>query len=128
MASQAGSRRHSRRGVDYPLESMLRCMHRNTYVIYLDSISPQTAESLNRRLEVLPYYLGALEINERSPQHRVLYLCSLLPLCRICGKTVSIFREGFEGEDLDRLLVERCERAGFTEVRYEVLNDIDFID
>jgi hypothetical protein len=112
----------------FPLECMLRCMRRNTYVIYLDSISSQIAESLSRRLEALPHYLGALEINERSPEHRVLYLCSLLPLCRVTGKTVSIFREGFEGEDLDRLLVERCERAGFTEVRYEVFNDIDFID
>jgi hypothetical protein len=98
----------------FPLESMLRCMRRNTYVIYLDSISP--------------YYLGALEINERSPEHRVLYMCSLHPLCRITEKTVSIFYEGFEGEDLDRLLVERCEQAGFNEVRYEVFNIIDFID
>lgn len=112
----------------FPPESMLRCMHRNTYVIYLDSISSQIAVSLSRRLEVLPYYLGALEINERSPEHRILYLCSLLPLCRITEETVSIFREGFEGEDLDQLLVERCEQAGFTEVRYEVFNDIDFID
>jgi hypothetical protein len=112
----------------FPLESMLGCMHRNTYVIYLDSISSQIAESLSRRLEVLPCYLGALEINESSLEHRVLYLCSLLPLCRVTGKMVSIFREGFEGEDLDRLLVERCKRAGFTEIRYEVFNDIDFID
>jgi len=112
----------------FPLESMLRCMHRNTYVIYLDSISSRIAESLSRRLEVLPYYLGALEINERSPEHCILYLGSLLPLCRITERTVSIFCEGFEGEDLDGLLVERFELAGFTEVRYEVFNDIDFID
>lgn len=112
----------------FPLENMLQCLHRNTYVIYLDNISSQIAESLNRRIGVLPYYLGALEINESSPEHRMLYLCSLLPLCRVTEKTVSIFREGFEGEDLDCLLVERCERAGFTEVRYEVFDDIDFID
>lgn len=112
----------------FPLASMLRCLRRNTYVIYLDSISSQIAVSLSRRLEGLPYYLGALEINESSPEHRVLYLCSLLPLCRVTGKTASIFREGSEGEDLDLLLVERCERAGFTEVRYEIFNDIDFID
>ena len=54
----------------------------------------------------------------------MLYLCSLLPLCRITERTVSIFREGFEGEDLDRLLVERCELAGFTEVRYEIFRSV----
>lgn len=72
----------------FPLENMLQCLHRNTYVIYLDSISSQIAENLSLRLGVLPYYLGALEINESSPEHRVLYLCSLLPLRRVTEKTV----------------------------------------
>lgn len=112
----------------FPLNNMLRCFHRNTYVIYLDSFSSLIAESLSRRLEVLPYYLGAVEINESSPEHSVLYLCSLHPLCRITDKTVSIFRQGFDGEDLDQSLVERCQEAGFIDVRYEVFNNIDFID
>lgn len=112
----------------FPLDSMLRCIHRNIYVIYLDSISSQTAEGLHRKLEVLPYYFGALEINESSPEHRVLYPGSLLPLCRITDMTVSIFREGYEGEDLDLLLAERCRQSGFTNVRYEVFNEIVFTE
>jgi hypothetical protein len=112
----------------FPLESMLRCMRRNIYVLYLDSISSQIADRLNRGLECLPYYLGALEVEERSPAHRVLYPGSLLPLCRISGTTVSIFCEGFEGEDLDRVLVERLRRAGFTAIRYEVFSGIIFTD
>lgn len=112
----------------FPLDSVLRCIRRNIYVIYLDSISPHLAECLDRRLEGLPYYLGALEVDETSPEHRALYPGSLLPMCRIIGKAVSIFREGFEGEDLDLELVERCRRAGFTDVNYEVYSEIVFID
>lgn len=112
----------------FPLENALRCLHRNVYAIYLDTVSQQTAGRLGRMLEGLPCYLGAFEVDDRSPEHRVLYEGSLLPLCRITGKKVSLFREGFEGEDLDMVRVEQCERAGFTDVSYEVYNYIDFID
>jgi hypothetical protein len=111
-----------------PLENMLRCIHRNIFVIYLDTASPQTAGCLSRRLEGLPCYLGALEVDERFPEHRVLYMGSLLPLCRIAESKVSLFREGFEGEDLDMVRVEQCERAGFTDVSYEVFSEIVFTD
>jgi hypothetical protein len=112
----------------FPLENFLRCIHRNIYVIYLDSISSQIGDSLNRRLQALPYYLGALEVNESVPMHRALYHDSLLALCRITEMTISIFREGFEGEDIDHVLVERCRRAGFIDVRYEVFSEIVFTD
>jgi hypothetical protein len=112
----------------FSIESILRCIHRNIYVIYLDSISPQIADCLNQRFESLPYYLGALEVDERFPTHRVLYQGSLLPLCRITEKTVSIFYEGFEGEDIDQVLFEQCRGAGFTDVRYEVFSEIVFTD
>ncbi|HEV2800385.1 MAG TPA: hypothetical protein VGW12_07810 [Pyrinomonadaceae bacterium] len=107
----------------FPLESIGRCFHRNIYVIYLDGISTQTADRLNRRLETLPYYLGALEVDERFPTHRVLYRGSLIPLCRIDEATVSIFYEGFEGEDFDQSLVKRCKRAGFNNIRYEMFSE-----
>lgn len=38
----------------FPLENMLRCIHRNIYVIYLDTISPQTAGIFSRMLEGSP--------------------------------------------------------------------------
>ena len=96
------------RWAQFPFERILRCIHRNIYVIFLDSISPRIADSLARSLEPLPYYLGALEVDESFPVHRALYPDSLLPLCRITKTTVNIFLEGFKGEDLDRTLVERC--------------------
>jgi hypothetical protein len=112
----------------FPFERILWCIHRNVYVICLGSISPRIADSLDRSLKTLPYYLGALEVDESFPKHRALYLDSLLPLCRITETTVNIFREGFEGEDLDQVLMERLRQAGFTDIRYEVYNEIIFVD
>jgi hypothetical protein len=60
--------------------------------------------------------------------YRALYRDSLLPPCRITETTISIFREGFEGEDIDQVLVERCRRVGLTNVRYEVFSEIVFTD
>lgn len=114
--------------VRFPLANILQCVHRNIYVLYLDNISLQIADCLDQKLEALPYYLGALEVDESSSVHRVLYPCSLLQLCRITETTVGIFREGFEGEDLDVVLVELFHQAGFNDVHYEVLSEIVFTD
>jgi hypothetical protein len=111
-----------------PLASILQCVHRNIYVLYLDNISLQAADCFSQKLEALPYYLGALEVDESSPTHLALYRGSLIPLCQITDTTVSIFCEGFEGEDFDRVLVERLRQAGFTDIRYEVYSEIIFVD
>lgn len=103
-------------------ERVESCLDKNIFVVCLESVDLQMAEYLNGRLEKLPYYFGALEVDDASPVHWNLYSGSLIAKYRVINKKVSIFWDGFNEDSQDQFAGERLTGLGFKEAAYESLN------
>lgn len=102
-----------------------RVFNRNIYVLCFESIDKRTSEFLAESLMDCPYFLGALEVDDTSPIHWMLYSNSLIPLFRIEDrKSINIFNSSFEDEDdyKDIALEETLVESGFKKISYESLN------
>jgi hypothetical protein len=106
----------------FQLDKISSCYHRNTYIISLGTVDLQLAEHLARRLESLPYYLGASEIDETCEIHRALYLNSLFPICQVTNGSVGVFWDKHSGYDCDDALLHMLSDIGFVDVGYEILS------
>ena len=55
-------------------------------------------------LGLLPYFVGAAEVDEGSPLHRCLYIDALMPWVRVDSKSVYVLKGSFDDEgSLDSL-------------------------
>ncbi|MCU1284384.1 MAG: hypothetical protein JWO13_734 [Acidobacteriales bacterium] len=97
----------------------------DVYVICLESIDMRSAQFLHNRLAPKGFYLGALEVDDATPAHWVLYSNSLIPTFRLIGNKASIFHDGFDLDEEDYLDVaaeEELRDAGYRDIAYESLN------
>lgn len=105
----------------FQLDDISSCYKKNIYVISLRTVDLLLAEYLASQLKSLPYYLGALEVDETCQIHRKIYLMSLLPLCRIINNSAKVFWNKFNGEERDEYLLNMLGDVGFLDVGYEIL-------
>jgi hypothetical protein len=94
----------------------------NVFVILFESISFHNAQELDRSLRELPYYLGALQVDEACGVHWAAYSGSLVAAYRIVGKALFSFWDGICEDSKDEEWLEEFRRLGFTRVAFEALN------
>jgi hypothetical protein len=95
-----------------------KCLTRNVFVICLDNISLECAKCLSFEFGFLPYFLGALEVDDHIPLHALLYSDCLMPWLRVAGKSIYVFKDYFDDEEsLDSL--ESFTSLGAVHAEYE---------
>ncbi|MGB5967307.1 MAG: hypothetical protein WBG70_03170 [Spirulinaceae cyanobacterium] len=93
------------------------------FTICLETVEMQLADYLNDKLrESSEAYLGAMEVDDASYVHWLVYSNLIGPRYRINNKTASIFWDGFNEESKDKSKVERLIELGFKQVSFESLN------
>jgi hypothetical protein len=96
-----------------------KCLTRNAYVICMESVSLELARRLSVEFRFLPYFLGALEVDDRIPLHSQLYSDDLIPWLRLAGKSVYVFKDYFDEEgSVDGL--ESFIELGALDAQYEM--------
>lgn len=104
-------------GCFLPLNA-IKCLTRNVFVICLENISLECAKRLSLEFGFLPYFLGALEVDDKIPLHALLYSNCLIPWLRVAGKSIYLFKDYFDDEEsLDSL--ESFTSLGAVHVEYE---------
>jgi len=93
---------------------------RNLYVVCFESIDLKTAEYLHEQLEAFEPYLGALEVDEASIAHWVLYSESLIALGRLHSKKFNLFYQ--QDDETEDLMLNDYGELPFKEVTAECLN------
>lgn len=93
---------------------------RNLYVVCFESIDLKTAEYLHEQLEAFKPYLGALEVDEASVAHWVLYSESLIALGRLHSKKFNLFYQ--QDDETEDLMLTDYREMPFKEVTAECLN------
>jgi len=97
----------------------IKCLTRNVFVICLENISLEGAKRLSFEFGFLPYFLGALEVDDNIPLHALLYSDSLIPWLRVAGKSIYVFKDYFDEEEaLDSL--ESFIALGAVHAEYEM--------
>ena len=98
----------------------IKCLTRNVYVICLENISLECAKRLSFQFGVLPYFLGALEVDDSIPLHALLYSDCLIPWVRVSGRSLYVFKDYLDDEEsLDSL--ESFMSLGAVHTEYETL-------
>lgn len=90
------------------------------YAIILDSVDYDTTLYLSAALKKLPYYIGALEVDDTSPIHFALY--QLIPIYRILGRDLHVFWDGISEESKNVSEISHGTDYGFSSVEFESLN------
>lgn len=104
----------------YSEGNLIESLNTNIYVICFESIDLRTAEYLNEELTNFPSYLGALEVDESSKTHWLLYANSLVPFGRIYDRKLNIFHQ--ENDEIEDLMLGDYKMLGFKKVSPECLN------
>lgn len=103
-------------------DSIDECLDSNVYVVCFESLEPAAAEYLHQGLAELPYYLGALEVDDSDPVHWLVYSGSLIPVYRVMDKVLYMFCDEYNEDSKDTGMFEHHKKAGFEDVRWEPLN------
>lgn len=104
----------------YSEENIEHSFGKDIYVICFESIDLKTAEYLNKELESNPSYLGAMEVDDSSEIHWILYSQSLIALGRIHNDEFNLFHQ--PEDDTEDLLINDYQTFGFKKVNPESLN------
>jgi hypothetical protein len=92
------------------------------FVVCFESIESSISAALHASLADLPGYLGAMQINDESPVHWVLYSHGLIPRYRIMGDCLYLYHQGHDPESKDEAFADLVRGWGFRSVNYEDLN------
>jgi hypothetical protein len=88
----------------FPATNPVKCLTRDVYIISLENVTLKRVRRLLLEFRSLPYFLGALEVDDRIPLHALLYLDDLIPWLRLAGKSVYVFKDyGNDDDDVDSL-------------------------
>jgi len=92
------------------------------FVLGFEAIDDESTRELDRRLRMLDFYLGALEVDDSSALHWQLYSSMIGHFYRLTPRGISLFWDGTSEESKDEGIRIRLEGAGLGPVTYESLN------
>lgn len=93
----------------------------------LSTIDQTSAEAIHNKLSEIPEYIGALEINDTSKLHWVLYTNYLSPKYKIRNKDLFILWDGISEDSQDEGDILHWKEFGFNNVEFESLGGIGTI-
>ena len=99
-----------------------RALLNTVFVMCFDSVLPDTAREIDRRLRPNEWYLGAMEVDETSQVHWHVYTNLLRPAYRLTESGAFVFWDGFSEDTKDSAAIDRLNDAGLAPVEYEGLN------
>jgi hypothetical protein len=99
-----------------------RLVNNNVFVLLFESISFRDAREIDDALKALPYYLGALQVDETCGVHWAAYGNSLVASYRIVGRSMHLFWDGLSEDSKDDGGLEELREIGFSHVELEALN------
>lgn len=103
-------------------ESLDVVARRNVFVILFDSVDIAQARCVDSALWKLPYYIGAMDVSDRSPINVALYEMSLIKVYRLKGRGLDVLVDkNLEGEPSQRD-VREIRSFGFFPVRIKNFN------
>jgi len=105
-----------------PLETREATYGKFLYVMCFETLDQDSAQSLHNRLEGIPYYLGAMEVDDSSRVHWALYSASLIPKYRLQDGSARVFWDGITEDSKDEEFLAFVQECGFTPVTFESLN------
>lgn len=92
------------------------------FVVVFETISLDLADYIHTELQVLPYYVGAIQVDDSTHTHWVLYSNQLSPEFRLVNRSLYLFWEGQEEDDKDVSMLEELKKLPFEKVDFESLN------
>lgn len=99
-----------------------RLLKGNVFVLLFESISFRDAHEIDQQLQVHPWYLGALQIDDTCPVHWIAYASAMVANYRIIGRDIHLFWDGICGDSKDEGHAEELAEIGFASVEFEGLN------
>lgn len=107
--------------LDFPEEYLIACANRNVFVICLESIEFKLAKYLSKSFREFEYYLGAMEVDDLSPVHWMLYSNSLIPCYRIINANINVFWDGINEDEKNENELKELQKLGFKKIKHESL-------
>lgn len=102
-------------------ENLQKYLNSNIFVLCFESMDFRLAEQLDNALKKLPYYLGAMEVDDSSAVHWAVYSNSLVPTYRLINKDINIFWDEMDGGEKDERTSNELKKIGFINVNFENL-------
>lgn len=92
------------------------------FVVVFETIPMEIANYVHNELQDLPYYIGAIEVDDATKSHWVLYSNQLSPQYRMINKSLYIFWQGEDLGEKDEGLLEELKDLPFDKIDFESLN------